>query len=197
MYVVWRSLIFTFIFNLGFIISSFAANSVKYNLSTGFLNVNYSGDADGTLNFGSIFDVGGEVVTDPYSSLTFHGTIAIDPGTAVTNYMYAGLGKRFYFNSVTEERIFSNGADKIQITPLRQYHFTAEVGMAELNVRTVGLSLFTMATIFEFGFSVGTNWILSNNVSISGSLGMAQGFGFSSIILNDTAIKAFIGLNIL
>ncbi len=170
--------------------------ALNYQVQTGHLDVSHTGSFNGHLNLGSTVDLAAEVLNDDSSSLIGHGIISLDANSAIMKYMYAGVGRRLYLYSHPTQLDLNMDMSKITIVPKRQYFITFEAGLGQVNVFSLTTSLSSIATVFEYGASVGVNLPISSHIAFTSSLGYSQGYGFSSVTINSKAIKALFGLNI-
>jgi hypothetical protein len=169
---------------------------LNYQLLTGYIDVAYTGPFSGSLNLGSTIDLNAEVITDDTASLFGHGTLSLDAETAVMKYMYAGIGRRIYVFSHASELSMNLDRSKIIITPKRQFFVSFEAGLGQVNVFSLTDSLSSIATVFEYGISAGMNWPVSKHIGLFSSIGVSQGYGFSSVTINSQILKAMFGVNL-
>jgi hypothetical protein len=169
---------------------------MNYQAQTGTLDVSYTGAFRGKLDLGSTLALTGEVLTDNSSSLISQGIISLDANSAIMKYMYAGIGRRFYFYSNPTELALNLDQTKIIIKPIRQFFMTIEAGLGQVNVYSLTSSLSSIATVFEYGASVGMNHPVSKHIGLFGTLGISKGYGFSSVTIDSTATKMLLGIDI-
>jgi hypothetical protein len=170
--------------------------TLNYQLLTGYIDVTYSGPFSGSLNLGSTLDLNAEVITEDNASLIGHGTLSLDADSGVMKYMYAGVGRRVYIFSHATESTLNMDRTKISMSPKRQFFVSFEGGLGQVNVFSLTDSLSSIATVFEYGASLGVNFPISRHVGFFSSFGISQGYGFSSVTINSQTFKALFGLSV-
>lgn len=173
-----------------------SGNNLGFSFQTGLINGSYLGLDSGQIAMASTVDVGAEVVTSTRDSYTARSSMSLDPESAIIRYLYAGIGRRFYFLSHSSRQPFRSGNSKLEVLPRIQYFFSGEAGVGQAVIKQVTPSLSIQSTSIEYGGGVGIIYPLGNGIGFLGTLGVSKGIGISSVAVDSTVFKAMLGITI-
>jgi hypothetical protein len=171
----------------------------EMHVRMGMLSGNYSQAADNindSFSVSNSLDAELEHFTSTRGSWILRTMFAYDLGKAQMMYAYTGIGKRWYFWSDGMEFGASNGSESISTSVRRRYYVTAEGGLAEVLVKTIGQgNLLAIPTAdYEFGANFGVIQQMSRNWGLEAQLGYALGFGFSSVAVGGSILSFLLGV---
>jgi len=128
-----------------------------------------------------------EKFTDASWSWVAKGVIPL-MSSATGNYLFAGIGKNWYFKSISSQASFSSENGIIKIVPKWRFHLTGGLGVAYLVYLTeTAKKTDILAEIF---FGGGVTKTINKKWSIRGEATLSRGIGVAT---TTTTMKAFVG----
>lgn len=171
----------------------------EIHIRMGMLDGNYplaSLHVDDSFSVSNSLDAEIEHFTSTRSSWILRTMFAYDLSKAQMMYAYTGIGKRWYFWSDGMEFGASDGDSSVTTSVKRRYYVTAEAGLAEVLVETIGSpSVLDISTAdYEIGANVGVIQQMSRNWGLEAQVGYGYGFGFSSVAVGGTILRVLLGV---
>lgn len=174
--------------------------SSQANVRTGMLSANFSGASSAATGSFSVFttmDLEYERFTGPKSSYLVRTLFAFDQTSARVMYSYAGFGRRFYFGSSRGPAYeVGEGTELVSYSPGLRMFAGFDVGISRVVIDVRGSVFESASALMDFGGHGGLAYPITRNVSFTGQLGYSYGYGFSSVAVGATIMKALFGVSI-
>ena len=172
----------------------------QMSLRTGMVSAGFSGSGNGAVGSFSVFtsmDLEYEKFTGPKSSYLIRTIFAFDQAQGRVMYSYAGFGRRFYFGSSRGPSYeVGEGTELVSYFPGFRFFAGFDAGLSRVVVDIRGTVYESASALFDFGGHMGIAYPLTRNVSMTGQLGYSYGYGFSSVSVGATIMKALLGVSI-
>ena len=181
---------------LSWALPSWAGNTNEFHIRTGYQSGTYQGQAqaNGTYTSTTVFDVELEVHDEVRKSIAVRASMALDLNTSKTQYVYAGVGQRFYLGSAGVSTTIRDPDLNFVMKPKWRYHVGWDVGIAQVLVVEFGDLLNAYSTTLEFGPGGGAIYQWSDRFGIEGYMSYSQGFGFANVTTISQHLKFYFGL---
>jgi hypothetical protein len=170
-------------------------NSSKFHFRSGPVFGHYTGQFKGDFTAPVGFDMEYEVLYRPARSYFLRFTTAMDNPESRPFYTYAGGGHRWYMNSKGRSVQYDDGSLEISSLPRWRYYVGADLGTAQIIVKTFGEVFQVVANLVEIGTHAGIGYAFSQNFGAEIQAGATFGYGYSSVPANGRTVRGFFGLN--
>jgi hypothetical protein len=172
---------------------SFARKS-QLHVRTGLMKGHYNGTFEGNWDVSNAFDLEYELFIANDGAVVFRITQGIDTPDARPFYTYAGAGFRHYWKS--GKGSYSEQEDKgmyISTKPRIRFYTGADLGIAQVIVRSFGPNVQSVANMVDANVNVGAIYQLNEKFGIEAHLGYSSGYGISSTPTNGNTQRYFLG----
>jgi hypothetical protein len=132
----------------------------------------------------SALDFEFELLQSTRRSYFVRSLLAFDVGAAITQYMYTGVGFRYYLGSSGGVISASDGRTELVSVPRRRIYFSGELGYAQAVVQQFSetVSALTVnSSMIDAGLNAGYVVQLDRNLGLELQAGLGYGLGFSSV----------------
>ena len=172
--------------------------SAKYQLHirTGVIQGAYSGASIESRSFmvPTSVDLEVEAFVDRDEAFTLRAIMAMEMSNNRVNYTYAGAGKTYYLGARGRKELKSEKAVQISMIPKTRYYWGYSAGIAQVLAIPFGLVLSAYSTTIDASVGSGVIYQITPNMGIEGHFGIGMGYGFSTVTVTGTTMRALVGV---
>ena len=172
-----------------------AKDFVSAHARLGLVDGTFSGAEIGGFSIPTAVEAEGELLRSPYTTITGKVNIGVLPSTGEIKYLLMSAGMRYYFWSRSSPFENIEADFSISRNPKNKYYFGWNVGISQVNIKTVTESLTAQATLIEIAGSAGFVRMINKKIGIEVFLELGKGLAISSIAIDSLVVKAMMGLN--
>ncbi len=160
---------------------------------TGPIEGSYEGTFEDDFEVTLAFDIGAEYFIKPDGSVIVRFIQALDTNS-VPFYVYTGSGMKYYYWGRNSFNVQSESGTQISARPKLRAYVGAELGVAQVIVKTFGDILQSVASMAEFGLNTGMIYQVNDKIGLEAHVGGTLGYGISSTDANGHTIRALAGV---
>lgn len=161
---------------------------------SGMIQGEYDGTFSGEFTVNLALDIGAEYYIGPDGAVLVRFIQALDSPNSVPFYTYAGSGMRHYYMGRGPFNVQSDETTFISSRPKVRAYVGAEIGVAQVIVKTFGQVLQSVANMAEFGLNTGAIYQVSDRLGIEAHVGGTLGYGISSTSASGHTLRGLVGV---